>query len=266
MALASPMCPNCDKEVNGKYCAYCGQKFPQQSDFQLKEILRQAVTEITDLDGTLWRTLYYLFRYPGRLTYDYLHGKQKQYINPFKLYLFASLLYFFVFTYRSKATIVDLDVVFQLDLYGGTEAAILSLWNPDKQGREEFLESFIQETRDVNSLLLYSSILFCALFLKLWYFRRKIPYAVHLLFALHFLSFGFIREVILFPLMVYFKPVMIVLLAIHSLWYLYFAVKLCYPQTKLRIFLNAFLIYLGFAFIFINNLFMAIYFTIQFWE
>lgn len=258
-------CANCGAEFQGKFCQNCGQRKPQPKDFHWKEIMQQAFGEITDLDGKIWKTLYYLFRYPGKLTHDFILGKRKQYINPFKLYLLASLFYFLVFSYSSKGTIVDLEVAFNLDLYGNTKDLVMQLWDPASQSQEEFMENFIQETRDVNNMLLYSSILICALFLKLWFIKRNIPYAVHLLFALHFLSFGFIREVICFPLMLYFKIPMIVLLALHSLWYLYYAIKLCYPQKKIRVLMNAVLIYLSFAFIFSNNLYVAIYITAKMW-
>jgi hypothetical protein len=258
-------CTNCGAEVRGTYCSQCGQKQPQPSDFQLKTIFAQAFTEITDFDGKIWRTLYHLFFYPGRLTHAYLQGKRRQYINPFRLYLLAALLYFLVFTYNSKGTIVDLDIAFKMDFYGNTKERVMALWNPEKQSEEEFLEAFIQETRDINNLLLYSSILVYALFLNVWFIRRGIPYAVHLLFGLHFISFGFIREVICSPLLIYFRTPMIILLALHSLWYLYHAVNVCYPHNRWRTFLNALFIYAGFAFIFSNNLFLAIFITISRW-
>ena len=258
-------CANCDAEVQGNFCSDCGQKRPHFKDLHFKEIMKQAFGEMTDLDGKIWKTLYHLFRYPGRLTHDFLQGKRKQYINPFRLYLLASLLYFLVFSYSSKGTIVNLDVVFSLDLYGNTQELVMALWDPAKQNQEEFMETFIQETRDINNLLLYSSILIFALVLKLWYVRRGIPYAVHLLFALHFLSFGFIREVICFPLMLYFKVPMIIILALHSLWYLYHAIRLCYPQKKFVVLLNALFIYVCFAAIASNNLYAAIYITAKTW-
>lgn len=258
-------CSNCGADVQGNFCQHCGQRQPRPTDFHFTEIMKQAFGEITDLDGTIWKTIHYLFRYPGKLTHDFLQGKRKQYINPFKLYLLASLLYFLVFSYSSKGTIVDLEMAFKLDLYGNTKDLVMQLWDPAKQSQEEFMETFIQATRDVNNLLLYSSILIFALFLKLWFIRRNIPYAVHLLFALHFLSFGFIREVICFPLMLHYKIPMIIILALHSLWYLYYALTLCYPQKRIRVLLNTVLIYLSFAFIFSNNLYVAIYITAKFW-
>ena len=47
-------------------------------------------------DGKLWATLQVLFRRPGELTIAYVGGKRATYVAPLRLYLTASVLYFFI--------------------------------------------------------------------------------------------------------------------------------------------------------------------------
>ncbi len=87
-------CRNCDTVLAGDYCHVCGQ--------QAEEPRRAAIGLVQDvfvdtlaIDGKLFRTLWLLLTRPGRLARRYLDGRRVRYSPPFRLYLFASVFFFF---------------------------------------------------------------------------------------------------------------------------------------------------------------------------
>lgn len=90
-----PDCLNCGTELQGQYCAVCGQRASNRL-ISLWELLREAFGDLFELDSRLWRTVVPLLARPGLLTYDYLQGRRARYMPPFRMYLVLSLLFFLV--------------------------------------------------------------------------------------------------------------------------------------------------------------------------
>ena len=90
----SPHCPNCGAATEGdRFCPDCGQR--QRAFRQPVHVLaRDLVAEYFGFEGKLWQTALALLR-PGFLTAEYLDGRQRRYARPLRLYLVASLLFFF---------------------------------------------------------------------------------------------------------------------------------------------------------------------------
>ena len=106
-------CPNCDQLLWGQYCANCGQRARTRM-ITLWELLKDAGDLIASLDSRLWRTLGLLLFRPGRLTVDYLEGKRARYVPPFRLFISASIVFFFVASLLADFNIGD-DVVINGD-------------------------------------------------------------------------------------------------------------------------------------------------------
>jgi hypothetical protein len=88
-------CLNCTSALSGPFCSHCGQRAipPHPS---LAEIGGEAFAELSGWDGKIADTLRLLILRPGRLTVEFLDGKRAQFITPFRLYLWCSVLYFLV--------------------------------------------------------------------------------------------------------------------------------------------------------------------------
>lgn len=106
-------CPNCDQLLWGQYCANCGQRARTRM-ITLWELLKDAGDLIASLDSRLWRTLGLLLFRPGRLTLDYLEGKRARYVPPFRLFISASIVFFFVASLLTNFDIGE-DVVIDGD-------------------------------------------------------------------------------------------------------------------------------------------------------
>jgi hypothetical protein len=86
-------CLNCGAEVDGRYCKYCGQENiePKQTFWQLTV---HFIEDLTHFDGKFFKVLKSLFFNPGFLTREYMIGRRADYINPIRMYLFISAMYF----------------------------------------------------------------------------------------------------------------------------------------------------------------------------
>src|SRR5262245_28287423 len=86
-------CANCGAHLHGPWCAHCGQKV-SSLDPSWHDLLRDGIHEFSHLDGKIIATLKMLFRKPGQLTVERLHGRRARYIGAIRLYLTISAIYF----------------------------------------------------------------------------------------------------------------------------------------------------------------------------
>ena len=88
-------CKNCQASFVGAYCNRCGQKYIADR-FTVKQVFRNAFTNVFKLDSGLWHTIRLLTTDPAKPIYDYINGKTKPYTAPFKYIIIASAVYLFV--------------------------------------------------------------------------------------------------------------------------------------------------------------------------
>ena len=86
------ICKNCGYIVHKTFCSKCGQKDSEL--LKLKDFLKEISKDFTELDFRILVTLKKLFTSPGFLTREYWAGKKVKYTQPFKLFLFSSVLYY----------------------------------------------------------------------------------------------------------------------------------------------------------------------------
>jgi hypothetical protein len=88
-------CENCGALLQGPYCSECGQKAADRI-VPVWHMINEALEAVFELDLRVLRTLPRFLFLPGRLTKEYLHGRRKRYIRPFRLYLFSTFALFAV--------------------------------------------------------------------------------------------------------------------------------------------------------------------------
>lgn len=86
-------CLNCGAEVPERYCTHCGQEnaVPHES---FGHLVKHFVGDVLHYDSQFLKTLNYLLFRPGRLTREYMAGRRVAYVNPIKLYIFISFVFF----------------------------------------------------------------------------------------------------------------------------------------------------------------------------
>jgi hypothetical protein len=99
-------CLNCGATVMGRYCHVCGQENvePKESFWHL---LTHFFNDITHFDGKFFITLKDLLFKPGFLSREYMIGRRASYLNPVRMYVFTSAIFFLLFFsfFRSKQSI-----------------------------------------------------------------------------------------------------------------------------------------------------------------
>lgn len=88
-------CANCDTPLVGEYCHACGQQGHVHRS--IGHIFEEFLHGVYHFDSKAWRTLPLLVFRPGRLTWDYVHGKRARFIAPLALFLLTVFMMFFVF-------------------------------------------------------------------------------------------------------------------------------------------------------------------------
>ena len=93
------MCANCDAAVSGRFCHKCGQETVLHPP-STREFLHEFIGHYVALEGKLWKSLGLLLFRPGRLTLEYIKGRRVRYVQPLRLYLSFSLIFFAVMKYN----------------------------------------------------------------------------------------------------------------------------------------------------------------------
>lgn len=90
------VCLNCSAELNGRFCHKCGQenREPKSTAWGL---ITHFFYDITHFDGKFFSTTGLLIKRPGLLPKDYISGKRARYLDPIRMYIFSSAIFFLIF-------------------------------------------------------------------------------------------------------------------------------------------------------------------------
>jgi hypothetical protein len=88
-------CANCGTALQGPFCHRCGQ---HDFDFNRSfgHVFHEALENFFHFDTKLFRNIITLLFSPGRLTAAFNAGKRAAQMPPLRLYIFVSLIFFFV--------------------------------------------------------------------------------------------------------------------------------------------------------------------------
>jgi len=89
-------CLNCGATVHGKYCSECGQENTEPKE-SASHLISHFFNDVTHFDGKFFSTLKPLLFRPGFLSKEYMIGRRARYLNPIRMYLFTSFIFFLVF-------------------------------------------------------------------------------------------------------------------------------------------------------------------------
>jgi len=87
------ICLNCGAHLIGRYCQTCGQENIEPKE-KFGHLLVHFTEDVTHFDGKFFSTLEHLLFKPGFLTLEYAKGKRASYLNPIRMYLFISAMFF----------------------------------------------------------------------------------------------------------------------------------------------------------------------------
>lgn len=176
-----------------------------------REFLHEFVAHYVALEGKLWRTLALLLFHPGALSNEYIAGRRVRYVEPLRVYLTFSILFFAILKFSSPAVFLTVHgQQAQASAHGPRQiqenkpspiqVSILGQTPTLPQQWQDFeqLPTMEKQKLVVDSFYHYAPYaMFClmplfALFLKILYLGSGRRYGEHFLFALHANAFAFI--------------------------------------------------------------------------
>jgi hypothetical protein len=95
-------CENCGAQLQGHWCAKCGQP---AIDYRrsFRHVIADLLNEFLNWDSKFFTTIALLLVRPWKLTNQFLAGHRVRYVHPLRLYLLASILFFFAVNYAIKS-------------------------------------------------------------------------------------------------------------------------------------------------------------------
>ena len=97
-------CSNCGAQLNSEanYCPGCGQR-NKEMVWSIRGFISDVFEHYLALDSKIGHTLYPFLLKPGQLTREYISGRRAYYVRPIRLYLFSSIVFFFLLAMMVKS-------------------------------------------------------------------------------------------------------------------------------------------------------------------
>jgi len=96
--LRGNSCLNCNDPLEGEenFCPSCGQR-NNVNRLSFKLFVEEFFGDVFSYDSRLWGTVFPLILKPGKVAYEFVTGRRKKFVNPFRTYLTVSLIFFLVY-------------------------------------------------------------------------------------------------------------------------------------------------------------------------
>jgi hypothetical protein len=119
-------CLNCGTHLSKDdlFCAHCGQKRFEREDMSFRHLIGDSFLDYFHFDSKFFRTILPLLYKPGWLTLEYMNGRRKSFVEPFKLFLVISIIYFLLLPFGKEPAAENISPVV-------SDSSMLELGNKD---------------------------------------------------------------------------------------------------------------------------------------
>lgn len=228
-------CQNCNKQFQGKYCNYCGEKVYAEKDKTIGHFFEDAIHFITHFEGTLFTTLKTMATRPGQYSLDYTSGIRKRYMKPLSLFLVLVILYLLFPIFEGLN--MEMKYYSSSGYFGKfAEQQINAALTRTGLDEEQLSKLFHLKAEKLSKIFLITIIPVTALFFKAILFKKKKYFYDYLVYSTEvnivFLLWGFLILPLLISLVLLFNvPIVINDFISGILIYLFFCV---YVAISLR--------------------------------
>ncbi len=107
------ICQNCETPYNKGYefCPHCGQK--TNEELTIGVLFYNTISNYFSFDARFLKSFFPLMFRPGYLAKKFLEGKRLLYLHPAQMYLFVSVIFFFIISFSVRKTARDVDTAMQ---------------------------------------------------------------------------------------------------------------------------------------------------------
>ena len=97
-------CLNCGTQMGSEtlFCPHCGQKRLEREDMSFRHLIGESFLDYFHFDSKFFRTIVPLVIRPGKLSLEFMIGKRKSYVEPFRLFLVISIIYFLLLPFGQE--------------------------------------------------------------------------------------------------------------------------------------------------------------------
>ena len=214
------ICQNCGENLVGDYCHKCGEKPLSHHDLTLKHFfLHTVLHEFTHLNGSIFQTLKLLIVKPGFLAKEYFSGRKSRYINPLRMYLTLSLVFFFASALVSQGN-TSIKEIAESEPTGFLSRTIEEKMKTMDFESEVVKQKIHNKTKTLNGILGLTQVLFIGLAFMAVYYTSRNYYVEHLVLTLYFVSFFFIVLITLSLLWIVFIKILDFINPSESVYYI----------------------------------------------
>ena len=232
---ADTICRNCGVRTMGRYCHKCGQDIFADTGRPIFELLGQLFSKAFALDGRTPVTLKNLMIRPGFLSSEYRLGRINRYVHPVKLFWFSTLVFFALMISQidadgmnvntsgggliiTKQPTTAADSIIEntvqtliADILPTEESEVeneTEIKKDEKQDDSKFTGAqIVNYFAKYGPFVAFLLIPIFALLLALFFWRNKLYYMYHLVFAVHYHTFLWIFFSLLFAVNIIFPNV-----------------------------------------------------------
>ncbi|MFD0988621.1 DUF3667 domain-containing protein [Mariniflexile jejuense] len=151
------ICTNCEqKSAEGfQFCPHCGLKFNEE--LTIGVLFYNTISNYFSVDARFFKSFIPLLIKPGFLAKTFIQGKRLLYLHPAQMYLFVSVVFFFLFSFISRKQVESVDKVFKDDLKK-TSLKLDSINKNDAQFNDINFDSIVKsnEVKGVNRKITYN--------------------------------------------------------------------------------------------------------------
>ncbi len=116
MSIKHVVCKNCERTFKDVYnfCPYCGQDDKQK--LTLSVLFYNTISNYFSVDARFFKSFIPLITKPGYLASKFIEGKRLLYLHPAQMYLFITVIFFFLFSFIKRQQVQDLNTEFEKTL------------------------------------------------------------------------------------------------------------------------------------------------------
>jgi len=149
-------CLNCGTTIIGKYCHVCGQENIEPKE-TVWHLVSHFFSDITHFDGKVFTSMKDLILKPGFLSKEYMKGKRVSYLNPIRMYLFTSFVFFLVFFSLYRIDENSLDILIGGNNIDKIDSAQLSKLSSEINNGKPLTKEEIRKKYDTAGISFFAS-------------------------------------------------------------------------------------------------------------
>lgn len=96
------ICKNCEEqfEESFAFCPYCGQQ--AKEELTVSVLFYNTISNYFSFDARFFKSFIPLMTKPGLVAKRFVEGKRLKYLHPAQYYLFVSVVFFFIFSFKVR--------------------------------------------------------------------------------------------------------------------------------------------------------------------